>query len=56
MREPGRGFGGFLVYRGTGKRCCGERGFLGGSAGVTLALLAATTDIDSAWDRALLLS
>jgi lantibiotic biosynthesis protein len=56
MREPGRGFGGFLVYRGTGKRCCGERGCLGGSAGVTLALLAATTDIDSAWDRALLLS
>lgn len=56
MRKPGRSFGGFLMYVGTGKRWCGQRGFLGGSAGVTLALLSATTDYDPAWDRALLLS
>jgi hypothetical protein len=59
MRNPGRGFGGFLTYGpvGEGKLGrCGQPGFLSGSAGVTLALLAATTGDDPVWDRALLLS
>jgi hypothetical protein len=34
----------------------GLPGFANGSAGVGLALLAATTDAGAAWDRALLLS
>jgi hypothetical protein len=56
MRKTERGFGGFLMYVGAEKRVRGQLGFLTGSAGVTLALLAATTDSDTAWDRALLLS
>jgi hypothetical protein len=59
MRKPGQGFGGFLAYVPVGQGKLGWRGgpgFLTGSAGITLALLAATTDADPAWDRALLLS
>jgi lantibiotic biosynthesis protein len=59
MRKPRRGFGGFLAYGPVGTKTLGWRGqpgFLVGSAGVTLALLAATTGGDPVWDRALLLS
>ena len=56
IRTPGQGLGGFRAYDGIERSWRGEPGFLTGSAGVTLALLAATTDSDSAWDRALLLS
>jgi lantibiotic biosynthesis protein len=58
MRKPGQGFGGFLAYvPGQGRLGWrGRPGFLTGSAGITLALLAATTHADPAWDRALLLS
>ena len=33
-----------------------DPGFLGGSAGIALALLAAATPVEPAWDRVLLLS
>jgi lantibiotic biosynthesis protein len=59
MRKPGLGFGGFLAYVPVGQEKLaghGQRGFLEGSGGVTLALLAATMNSDPAWDRALLLS
>ena len=56
MRTPGQGFAGFRTYHAMEPAWRGEPGFLTGSAGVTLALLAATTDSDCAWDRALLLS
>ena len=54
MRTPGRGLGGF-------QRCRldvfdDSPGFLEGSAGVGLALLAAVSDVAPDWDRVLLLS
>jgi hypothetical protein len=58
-RRPGQGIGGFLC------RCkvadgrfdwIAEPGFLGGAAGVGLALLAAATPVEPGWDRLLLLS
>ena len=57
-RKPGVGVGGFQAWA----EVDGEQGFvddasfLGGSAGIGLALLAAITDTDPAWDRLLLLS
>jgi hypothetical protein len=59
--EPGRGIGGFLAFTPPEDdydrlEWHEEPGFLGGSAGVALALLAATTDVDPAWDRVLLAS
>jgi hypothetical protein len=58
MSKPGRGFGGFAAcVQVAGKRGWrGDPSFLTGSAGVTLALLAATTGADPVWDRVLLLS
>lgn len=59
MRKPGRGFGGFSAYDPAAEGSGGWRGrpdFLTGAGGVTLSLLAATTDVDPVWDRALLLS
>ncbi|HEX4418309.1 MAG TPA: lanthionine synthetase C family protein [Kofleriaceae bacterium] len=59
LRTPGRGFGGFRAYGPdrTGKsRWYADPGLLTGTAGIALALAAATTDDDPAWDRALLLS
>jgi hypothetical protein len=59
LREPGRGIGGFLHW---GPDATGELGWrddptlLTGAAGVGLALLAATTPLEPAWDRFLLLS
>ncbi|HEX4494200.1 MAG TPA: lanthionine synthetase C family protein [Thermoanaerobaculia bacterium] len=59
--EPGRGIGGFLTF--TPPEDDFERlewneeaGFLTGSAGIALTLLAATGTVDPAWDRLLLLS
>lgn len=59
--EPGRGIGGFLAYtppEGDFNTLVWneEAGFLAGSAGVALALLAAISGVDPAWDRTLLLS
>lgn len=59
LREPGRGIGGFCHW---GPDATGELGWrddpclLTGVAGVGLALLAAATSLEPAWDRFLLLS
>ena len=67
-REMGRGIAGFPAYRPDGApedRAEGEApkfvwdddpGFLTGAAGVGLALLAATSDVEPAWDRVLAIS
>ncbi|MEA2602510.1 MAG: lantibiotic biosynthesis protein [Acidobacteriota bacterium] len=59
MRQPGRGPGGFGVadVDAAGQRVwTATPGFLTGSAGVGLALLAAITPVEPEWDRLLLLS
>jgi hypothetical protein len=61
LRQPGRGVGGFLTW---GPDALGQRQMdwrdettlLTGAAGVALALLAATTAVEPAWDRFLLIS
>lgn len=58
-RRPGEGLGGYTMYvvdhQGElGWR--GDAGFLTGSAGVGLALLAATTPVEPEWDRLLVVS
>jgi hypothetical protein len=57
FREPGRGVAGFAAWeRGDGEepRWRPDGGFLTGSAGIGLALLAAATPHEPAWDRVLL--
>ena len=59
MKRTGTGICGFSALRRgpDGKEYWkGEAGILGGTAGIALALLAAATEIESAWDRMLLLS
>jgi hypothetical protein len=59
MRRPGEGIAG---YQSFGRTASGESGwetapgFLTGAAGVGLALLAATSDVEPSWDRLLLVS
>ena len=59
QRRPGEGIGGYLC---RGRLADGrpgwvaDPGFLGGAAGIGLALLAAATRVEPAWDRLLLLS
>jgi lantibiotic modifying enzyme len=60
-QEAGRGIGGFLAFSprdGDFDTLVWneDAAFLGGSAGIALALLAATSGVDPAWDRVLLLS
>jgi lantibiotic modifying enzyme len=59
MRQPGRGIAGFTAYHpredGT-PDWKDDPGLLTGAAGIALALLAATTPIEPAWDRMLLAS
>jgi hypothetical protein len=58
-RRPGEGFGGFIAFDADSQAQTGWfpiPGFLTGSAGVGLALLAALTGIEPAWDRLLLAS
>ncbi len=59
-RRPGEGIGGFQAWEperlGEDFKWISRPGLLTGSAGVGLALLAATTDIEPAWDRFLLTS
>jgi lantibiotic modifying enzyme len=59
-REPGRGIGGFLSFAPTPDledlAWTEDAAFLTGSAGVALALLAATSGVEPAWDRVLLAS
>ena len=58
MRRPGEGLGGFAAWMPAEDTpgWVAERGILTGAAGVGLALLAAITPIEPAWDRMLLLS
>ena len=60
MRRPGQGIAGFSAYRaaseGQGEHREDRVGILEGAAGIALALLAATTEIEPAWDRMLLVS
>ncbi len=59
MRCPGEGIGGFLSWVPNARLERGwqsDPGFLTGAAGIGLALLAAATPIEPAWDRALLVS
>ncbi|MCE9573546.1 MAG: hypothetical protein K8W52_10345 [Deltaproteobacteria bacterium] len=59
MRTPGAGFAGFRALDPDRRHRLGWRsppGFLTGGAGVALALIAATTATEPAWDRALMLS
>jgi lantibiotic modifying enzyme len=60
MRRPAGRLGGFhAVFRGDEGRPARRivfRGLLMGAAGIGLALLAATSDVEPAWDRILLLS
>ncbi|HLX10763.1 MAG TPA: lanthionine synthetase C family protein [Thermoanaerobaculia bacterium] len=54
QRTPGVGIAGFrITYRGE---WLDEPGFARGATGIGLALLAAVSQVDPAWDRALLLS
>lgn len=58
-RRPGKGIGGYLCFRRQADGRFGwvsDAGFLGGAAGIGLALLAAATPVEPAWDRLLLLS
>src|SRR5436305_1028392 len=59
--DPGQGIGGFLALSPVDDDFdelgwSEDPGFLTGSAGIALALLAATSGIEPAWDRVLLLS
>jgi lantibiotic modifying enzyme len=59
LRQPGKGIGGYEMWVPDGDLELGwrdEPGFLTGSAGVGLALLAAATPIEPEWDRVLLVS
>lgn len=59
LRRPGEGVAGFLAWENDENRQPGwrtEGGFLTGAAGVGLALLAAATPVEPAWDRVLLTS
>jgi lantibiotic biosynthesis protein len=59
MRRPGQGIAGFRAFRPTpdGRgHWAAELGILEGAAGVALALLAAATDVEPAWDRMMLVS
>ena len=60
LRRPGEGIAGFSAYRppndGQEEYWDDQVGILEGAAGIALALLAATTEIEPEWDRMLLLS
>jgi hypothetical protein len=59
MRRPGRGVGGYEAWQlnDDGQvTWIGDSGLLTGAAGIALALVAATTAVDPAWDRMLLVS
>lgn len=57
LRTPGRGVAGYRAWTATrpGERAAwqDDPGFLLGASGVGLALLAAVSDVDPAWDRVL---
>jgi lantibiotic modifying enzyme len=60
MRRPGEGIAGFIGWS-DGRRpgegeWRGEPGFLSGVAGIGLALLAAVSEVEPAWDRVMVVS
>jgi lantibiotic modifying enzyme len=59
MRQPGRGIAGYAAWDPRADGTAGwkdDPGLLSGAAGIALALLAAVSPIEPAWDRMLLLS
>jgi len=59
MRQPGEGVAGYLAWAPLEPgdvKWAADPGLLTGAAGVALALLAATTSVEPAWDRMLLVS
>ncbi len=59
MARPGRGIGGYEAWGpadGGNLTWAADPGLLTGAAGIALALLAATTPIEPAWDRMLLVA
>jgi hypothetical protein len=59
LRKPGRGIGGYAAWQSSGDSAqtwVAETGLLTGAAGIALALLAATTAVEPAWDRMLLVA
>ena len=59
LRRADRGIAGFSAWRLGANGTVGwvdEPGFLSGAAGIALALLAATTNVEPVWDRVLLVS
>jgi lantibiotic modifying enzyme len=59
LRQPDRGLAGFATWNPGPEESLGwtaDPGFLTGAAGIALALLAAVTPIEPAWDRVLLVS
>jgi hypothetical protein len=59
LRQPGRGIGGYAEWQPSGdsvQTWVAEKGLLTGAAGIALALLAATTAVEPAWDRMLLVA
>jgi lantibiotic modifying enzyme len=60
LRRPAQGIAGFSAYRaateGQEEQWEDRVGILEGAAGIALVLLAATTEIEPAWDRMLLVS
>ena len=59
LRQPGRGVGGYeawLPEDDGAQAWAADPGLLTGSAGIALALLAATTGVEPAWDRMLLVA
>lgn len=56
LRKPGKGVGGYEAWRPTEGEWVSDSSFLSGATGVALAYLAATTDVEPAWDRLLLAS
>lgn len=55
FRQPGKGIGGFLPYKGETEPQLAT-GFLNGGSGIALALLGGITPIEPNWDRVLLCS
>jgi hypothetical protein len=59
LRRPGEGIGGYCACQpgeGGARAWVVDPGLLTGAAGIALALLAATTAVEPAWDRVLLIS
>jgi hypothetical protein len=54
QRVPGSGVSGFPSWKADGWKS--DASFLTGASGIALALLAAVTDIEPQWDRALAMS